>query len=149
MTECLDNGLTCSHQQGFDLNVLQKTCNISFSQWMDKKKGSGKKTITCDNKLNSSQFTGSWKMQSRQLYPSVLEIVGFTANAIQALQLKGRAWSPQKLITWIIQPISFKSDATALKITSRLGASWRFMIVLAKPFCNHWNKVFLRARHKF
>lgn len=59
-------------------------------------------------------------MQSRQLYPSVLEIVGFTpakntANAIQALQLKGRAWSPQKLITWIIQPISFKSDATVLK----------------------------------
>jgi len=42
MTVRLDNGLTRSHQQGFNLNVLQKTHNLSFSQWTNKKKGAEK-----------------------------------------------------------------------------------------------------------
>lgn len=135
MTECLDNGLTCSHQQGFNLNVLQKIRSFPFSQWMHKRKILQEKTWA--NNSNSTQFTGFWKMQSRQLCPLALEIPGLTlanmANARQAFQLKGRAWSPQKLLAWIIQPFSSKLGARALEITLHLGRSWRFSTVLSKP----------------
>lgn len=45
MTECLNNGLTCSHQQGFNLNVLQKTHSFSFPQWMHRRKRFWKKPV--------------------------------------------------------------------------------------------------------
>lgn len=46
VTEGLDNGLACSHQQGFDLNVLQKTHHVSLSQYIAQgKNGSEKKLV--------------------------------------------------------------------------------------------------------
>lgn len=113
----------------------RKYAVFHFHTECTREKYSRKKTWA--NNSNSTQFTGFWKMQSRQLCPLALEIPGLTlanmANARQAFQLKGRTWSPQKLLAWIIQPFSSKLGARALEITLHLGRSWRFSIVLSKP----------------
>jgi len=43
VTEGLDDGLACSHQQGFDLNVLQKRHHVSLSQYIAQEKIAVKK----------------------------------------------------------------------------------------------------------
>lgn len=69
MTEGLDDGLACSHQQGFDLNVLQKRHHVSLSQYIAQEKIAVKKTGMGSTR---SCLEGFVQMQSRQPHPLVM-----------------------------------------------------------------------------